>query len=248
MKTLILIALIGFVFAARANDKIVGGVEAAEGEFPFMVSLQYDGHFCGGSLVGSHWVLTAAHCAGSVQGLSVFMGSNRLDSDKATKLSVSKIIVHPKFDSNKLDFDFALVRLSEDVSFQPVSLNETEMEVPNDLSKSVTTAGWGLTQENGFDLPVQLMKVDVPLITKSACEDSYKGMITDQMICAGLPEGGKDSCQGDSGGPLFAKDSEGQFKLIGVVSWGIGCARPDKYGVYSKVNSVINWIKAETAK
>jgi trypsin len=248
MKSLLVTVILIGSLMSDARTKIVGGVEAADGEFPFMVSLQYDSHFCGGSLIGPHWVLTAAHCAGSTQGLSVYLGSNNLENGNGVRISATQVIVHPKFDAEKLDFDFALVKLSRDANVEFVGLNEQDFQIPNDFSIFATTAGWGLTQESSFELSNQLMKVDVPLVTENDCDAAYSGMITDQMICAGLPDGGKDSCQGDSGGPLLTKDAEGKTKLLGVVSWGIGCARPNQYGVYSKVSSVINWIKAETAK
>ena len=89
-----------------------------------------------------------------------------------------------------------------------------------------------------------LQKVNVPLVSKAACNDkaAYGGDITDTMLCAGYKSGGKDSCQGDSGGPLVVTDANGETVLAGVVSWGEGCARANKYGIYSKVSSAISWI------
>jgi trypsin len=87
-----------------------------------------------------------------------------------------------------------------------------------------------------------LQKVDVPLVSPAMCDKGYPGEITNTMICAGLEEGGKDSCQGDSGGPLVVTDNNNQKVLVGVVSWGYGCARPGQYGVYSKVNAAYDWI------
>ena len=92
-----------------------------------------------------------------------------------------------------------------------------------------------------------LRKVDVPLVSSKRCEAAYPDQISDTMICAGLDKGGKDSCQGDSGGPLLVKLADGTRALAGVVSWGEGCARPQKFGVYSKVNAVTAWIASETS-
>ena len=112
----------------------------------------------------------------------------------------------------------------------------------------VWTSGWGTLSSGSSALPNILQKVDVPLVNTADCNSAaaYGGDITDRMVCAGLQAGGKDSCQGDSGGPLFASEADGSFKLVGVVSWGEGCARPNKYGVYSKVNIMVDWIASQT--
>lgn len=220
------------------NAKIVGGVEAAKGEFPFIVSLQgnYGGHFCGGSLIKKDWVLTAAHCVpGGIK--TVVAGLyDQSQAQDVEKFGVDKVISHPDYNKQPQDYDFALVHLKGSSKFAPIALNKAEVSGKVDL----VTAGWGYTEENG-DIPNILRKVTVPLVSAEACSAAYPGSITDRMLCAGLDAGGKDSCQGDSGGPLLL-GSGAKRTLAGVVSWGEGCARPKKYGVYSKVNSVLAWI------
>ncbi len=220
-------------------EKIVGGVEATAGEFPFIVSLQggYGGHFCGGSLIKKNWVLTAAHCIpGGIKTVVVGL-HDQTQAGNAEKLEVEQVIAHPDYNKQPQDYDFALVKLKGESKYPPVALNTRELTGKQDL----VTAGWGYTVENG-DISNALQKVSVPLVTAKACSAAYPGKITERMLCAGLPEGGKDSCQGDSGGPLLAGSGAKQT-LAGVVSWGEGCARPKKYGVYSKVSSVIPWIE-----
>ncbi|OFZ28644.1 MAG: trypsin [Bdellovibrionales bacterium RIFCSPHIGHO2_01_FULL_40_29] len=239
-------------FAGQLHQTIVGGMPANKGELPFQVSLQSSSgsHFCGGSLIKPNWVLTAAHCVQGSSSMKIVVGmhdqKNRADTETFT---TKRIIAHPQFNRSTLDYDYALIQLSGDSKFRTIELNRVEIEVPKtDDQFMVWTSGWGTTSEGSYALPNILQKVEVPLVSSEACNaaDVYGGDITDRMICAGYKDGGKDSCQGDSGGPLFTQQASGDFSLVGVVSWGEGCARPNKYGVYSKVNVMIDWIATQT--
>lgn len=230
---------------------VVGGEQANPGEVPFMVSLQSGGrHFCGASLIKKNWALTAAHCVRgqSTRGLKVVVGAYSLGQIvQAEKFPVEKVVVHPDYSGS--NNDFALLKIGGQSRGQVIELNKTQLKVPSQGAPLVATAaGFGYIKQNGWVVEKTLRKVNLPLVSQQECNRAYNGKITDQMICAGKPQGGIDTCQGDSGGPLFLKrsQSQGGALLIGVVSWGEGCARPNKYGVYARVSSAIGWIQQVT--
>ncbi|OGS12275.1 MAG: hypothetical protein A2234_08420 [Elusimicrobia bacterium RIFOXYA2_FULL_58_8] len=221
--------------------RIVGGVEAVRGEFPFIVSLQSNsyGHFCGGSLIKKNWVLTAAHCVEGGYLNSIVIGLHKLSLMEGTeKFTALQVVKNPNWNRNNMDYDFALIQLDAASKFPPVSLNSKELTGKTDF----VTTGWGTTSEGG-EISDTLLKVAVPMVLNKVCEAAYPGQLTDRMLCAGYEAGGKDSCQGDSGGPLVMGSGSSRY-LAGVVSWGEGCAQPKKYGVYSKVSAVLAWINS----
>jgi hypothetical protein len=255
---------------ARPTDEvigpaIVGGNPADPAEYPWQAALvsafspsPLFGQFCAGSLIDPEWVLTAAHCLESSgipadpASIDVVVGVNKLSDGPTTgsqgqRLDVLQVIIHPDYDPSTDDSDIGLLRLASPAILGP-AVDTIPVVGPAELilvtpGVTATVTGWGATVEGGAGSNL-LLEVELPLISHAVCNapQSYNGAITANMLCAGLAAGGKDSCQGDSGGPLVVPDGLGDFIQAGVVSWGTGCARPDLYGVYTRVSRFKSWI------
>nr|XP_002709380.1 plasma kallikrein [Oryctolagus cuniculus] len=242
----------GSVCTTKINARIVGGSNSSRGEWPWQVSLQVklaaQSHVCGGSIIGHQWVLTAAHCFDGLpfpEIWRIYGGILYLSEvTKETAFSqIKEIIIHPKYKISETGHDIALIQLQ-------APLNDTDIQKPICLpSKDDTNAiytncwvtGWGFTKEKG-EIQNILQKANIPLVTNEECQKSYRDhAITKQMVCAGYKEGGKDACKGDSGGPLVCKHNN-IWLLVGITSWGEGCARREQPGVYTKVAEYVDWI------
>jgi secreted trypsin-like serine protease len=225
-------------FAAPADDiftpQVVGGTRAAQGEFPWMVRLSMG---CGGALYSPTLVLTAAHCVsrtGANTGITATFGAVDLQSSSRITRQSNYVYRAPGYANAVQGKDWALIRLSQAVTGIPTLKIATTTQFN---SGTFTIAGWGGAREGGAQQRY-LLKATVPFVSDATCESNYSGRInpTDQ-ICAGYAAGGVDTCQGDSGGPMFRRDAANAWIQVGIVSWGDGCARPNKPGVYSEVST-----------
>ncbi|XP_008278873.1 transmembrane protease serine 5 [Stegastes partitus] len=249
------IALQCFECGTRAKlPRIIGGVEATLGRWPWQVSLYYSNrHTCGGSIITSQWVVTAAHCVHNyrlpqVSSWVVYAGIVTRSSAKMaqhTGYAVEKIIYNKNYNHRSHDSDIALMKLRTPLNFsdtiRPICLPQYDYDLPGGTQCWIS--GWGYTQPDGIHSPDTLKEAPVPIISTKKCNSScmYNGEITPRMLCAGYTEGKVDACQGDSGGPLVCQD-ENVWRLVGVVSWGTGCAEPNHPGVYTKVAEFLGWI------
>jgi trypsin len=247
------VLIAGFLTQASASDeikpagrRIVGGERTDIREHPWQVALnvRIDGaiYLCGGSIIGERWVLTAAHCFKK----STKPGEVRVKAGATNYLTdgiwsdVQKIVIHERYDSNTHEHDIALIKLKSTPQGRVIPLIEPSLAVQAGQPLEVT--GWGATSEEG-DTSRVLLKATVPYADNAACNvrTAYDGRIKPGMLCAGYRDGGIDSCQGDSGGPLVWHTADGPV-LVGVVSWGEGCARKLAYGVYTRVTSYVTWV------
>uniref|UniRef100_A0A3B3Z1S3 chymotrypsin n=1 Tax=Poecilia mexicana TaxID=48701 RepID=A0A3B3Z1S3_9TELE len=213
-------------------NKIVNGENAVSGSWPWQVSLQ-DGsgfHFCGGSLINEYWVVTAAHCR-VPSNHRVILGEHdrQYNSEPIQVKTISRAITHPYFNSNTLNYDITLLRLSSPAQFNsrvsPVCLLSSSSSIPSGTKCHC----------NGFGVQTSL-----PLLSPAQCRNYWgTSRITDVMICAGAS--GVSSCQGDSGGPLVC-ESSGVWYLAGIVSWGTSNCNVYAPAVYARVSYLRSWI------
>eukprot|EP00092_Neocalanus_flemingeri_P002808 GFUD01003005.1.p1 GENE.GFUD01003005.1~~GFUD01003005.1.p1 ORF type:complete len:431 (+),score=120.40 GFUD01003005.1:238-1530(+) len=231
------------------GNKIVGGVETLIHEYPWQAGLADPGEdipFCGGAIISSDTIITAAHCTidESVSSFEVLIADHDVSIDDGQeRIKVCNKTEHPNYNGNTQDHDLSILTLCTPITFRkdasPVCLPSQSGPSYDGMVSTVT--GWGTNSSGTLFQPNELMKVDVTTIDNTECNTAYSGGITDSMICA--KGEGKDACQGDSGGPLITKEPGDYYSLIGMVSWGIGCANPLYPGVYARVTEDLDWIK-----
>merc|ERR1711892_295988 len=239
----------------KRTSRIVGGTETEANEYPWMAAIATtsESFFCGGTLISSQWVLTAAHCmfkdnagtqAQTAGEIRIVLGEHDIGSSTESQIprkvvQVSQITNHPSYDASSSNNDVALIKLSEEVDldvYTPACLPKT---ADNYEGQKAWVYGWGTTSFGGSTSD-KLLEVEVPVVSNTVCSSAMSAGVTDAMLCAG-GELNKDGCQGDSGGPLTV-DVNNQHVLIGDVSFGNGCGLAGQYGVYGDVAYFRSWI------
>ncbi|ROI81846.1 Hyaluronan-binding protein 2 [Anabarilius grahami] len=240
------------------SPRIFGGRKALPEAHPWQVSFQVRpkgsnatfNHNCGGTLIDSCWVLTAAHCIDENEEVRLEMGGVNLEKDDPAKqfLEVEKIIAHENYTETPeaLYNDIALLKL------KPINgrcANETSSVkaacLPTDSfpdETQCTISGYGATEKEHAVSP-QLLDAKALLISQKRCmsRNVYGNRMDDSMMCAGYMQGKTDSCQGDSGGPLVCEKDDTHY-IYGVVSWGDSCGKKNRPGVYARVTKFVDWI------
>ncbi|WP_020657556.1 S1 family peptidase [Amycolatopsis benzoatilytica] len=226
---------------SHAEPRIVGGSESSLADHPYAVYLtdENGSQFCGAVIVSPSAVATAAHCAKALPASSVRVVAGRQDkrTDDGVELAVARVWVDPDYTDPTKGADVAVLTVRGRLPYRAAKL--ADKTAYRDGAQA-TVLGWGRLSEGGQRSDV-LRSVDVPLVSDSGCKTAYDSYDASSMVCAGYPEGGKDACQGDSGGPLVIGDT-----LIGIVSFGDGCAKAGKPGVYTRVSTYASDIEAQS--
>ncbi|XP_025279874.3 kallikrein-14 [Canis lupus dingo] len=242
LLTALQIIALAMAQSQRDENKIIGGYTCIQNSQPWQAALlagPFRRFLCGGALLSRQWVITAAHCARPI--LRIALGKHNLKNWEATQqvLRVVRQVPHPQYNSQTHNNDLMLLQLE-----RPIQLGRAVRPITIASScarpgTSCLVSGWGTTSSPNVRYPNSLQCVNINISSDQECRQAYSQAITVGMVCAGVPQGGKDSCQGDSGGPLVCKG-----QLQGLVSWGMEhCALPGYPGVYTNLCKYRTWIQ-----
>ncbi|XP_049643539.1 kallikrein-14 [Suncus etruscus] len=242
LLTIFQIMAVAMAQTPEDDNKIIGGYTCVQNSQPWQAALltgPFRRFLCGGVLLSDQWVITAAHCARPI--LQVALGKHNLRRWEATQqvLRVARQVPHPQYNARTHDNDLMLLRLAKPAQLGRAVRPIATASACASPGTACQVSGWGTTASPIARYPNALQCVNVNIMDEQACRKAYSGAITPGMVCAGVPQGGKDSCQGDSGGPLVCRG-----QLQGLVSWGMErCAMPGYPGVYTNLCKYRDWIQ-----
>lgn len=241
-------------------DRIVGGMESEDGKWPFVVALavsrkpgsnrpRHLTQFCGGTLIGPRWVVTAAHC-NPQKDMVIIAGRSDLSHRGGAVIPIEEVFIHREYDPESKANDIAVIKLERPYGGVALTkrLRLPAPGVTTPAGSPVTTMGWGRTSLAAPKPTSALREASLIMVENSSCGTALaaeKRVVTDSMLCATAP--GKDACGGDSGGPLVSVDDKGESTLVGIVSWGVGCASGYP-GVYTRVDRYLPFIAGVTGR
>jgi len=237
------------------QTRIVGGLTVIPNSWPWIVDLNFGGWYCGGTIIDDKSILTAAHCCKGRENrpewISMTLGQHHVYNHDAgqRRVTVERVIMHPDYTTIGIVNDICILKFNSNGNINLEAHKADAVCLPNAGDEPAHgtrcwSAGWGLMQE-GRSPAIELQEVDLQIYSHEECEKTQNSgyLIESAHLCAGWPQGGKDACSGDSGGPLICADEERQPVLMGITSWGFGCARPDTPGVWTRVSSYLDWIE-----
>jgi prostatin (serine protease 8) len=242
------------------SPQVVGGEEAPEGGYPFIVSLQLlSQHFCAGSILNNQWIITAAHCVDAVSGMEnlvvVKAGKHNIQSteDSEQTAQVSQAIQHENYQGGVGPYDIGLLKLKTPLKLtdrvQAIELASPE----SDPTGEAWLCGWGSTSRSAFpDMPSKLQQVKMEYLDRATCHEAVKRLtgsspVHETNVCTGPLDEGISACSGDSGGPLITRNGQKAIQT-GIVSWGIiPCGTTGAPSVYARISKFNDWIAQKTA-
>ncbi|CAH1785836.1 unnamed protein product [Owenia fusiformis] len=243
------------------RTRIIGGKQVIPLSWPWMVSLWYDGqHYCAGTLINNYWILTAAQCFSYNRNVPRKWTANLARHDLSgndrlqRQINFAEIISHENFTNFPISNDIALVRLATPIAYStgifPACIPYIDPFAPAlrygdpDNRFQCFSMGWGIYSARQFSTYSNVIRqVQLPILKSSLCNSTnwYNGKVSNEMLCAGYANGGKDTCTGDSGGPLIC-NLHNRWQQAGITSWGGVCAQARQPGVYTRVASYTSWI------
>uniref|UniRef100_A0A336LZ85 CSON008724 protein n=1 Tax=Culicoides sonorensis TaxID=179676 RepID=A0A336LZ85_CULSO len=240
-----------------SEGRIVGGLEATPGQFPFQAALFIEAaggtFFCGGSILNNDYILTAAHCVDEAISVEVILGAQNIrenePSQKIYQVPKANIKFHEQWSSSNIRNDIAVLKVGTPIAYndriRPTVLPRRKDRDNSFAQEACITSGWGKDRDSATGISPVLRWVETEIITNSACASYFPGIIQSSNICAS-GRGGKSSCNGDSGGPLTVED-QGQTKQVGIVSFGIslGCSVGFPHA-YTRITEYLGWLEANT--